>query len=628
MARTRADLTAEALEIAGAHLRARRLSHAAKAYQEVLRLDPENTSAMLGLGGALMVAGRMTDALPFFARTLDLDPGNGEALTNRGIVYMAVSDPQAAERDFRAALDKTPEDGGLLANLAGALARQKRMGEAAGAFDRALELAPDSAAIRCNYARALYTALSDDLVKPDSVAAVLDRLGALVDEALALEPERLEALVLRGAQLIREGRAEEALAVLDRAILLHPDDAEGFIHKGHALMALGRWRQAAAAFDLAAPMAANRHLVELDAARCWVAQGDFEQALSRYARSLAENPVFAVARREFAQCLTELGRLSEAQELLEKDAGSDPAADALLAALHRMTRRDGDPWGGLAATALGGAAGERLADLRQRLSTGQPQRVVCGDLIPADIVLLAACLPELAARGGPLTLEAPADLVPALARLRGVTTVTASGDAASGDAVPLAAVPAVLDLPPYELPRAVPYLAADPARPRGWPDDLFRTNQRKVGLVWRRQGPQGGPWPSIGLDAYGPLLDRPDWHCFSLALDLGDGDAERLRDRGLVDLVDLATDTEDLLALLEQLDLVVGPDGFVTRLAAAAGRPVALLLPLTPHWIWGRQGDPHGFFPTATLYRQSRNGDWSGPLGRVIADIDRLALAS
>lgn len=651
MARTRLDLVADALEIAGAHLRARRLDHAATAYRQVLQVDPDNTDGLVGLGGCLLAAGQAGEALPYFARTLEIAPTHADALTNRGIVYMAVTDLQAAERDFRAVTALQPNDGSAWANLAGALAQQNRLTEAAHCFEHALKLAPDSFSIPANYARMLLLCVDGEMIAPVAVEEVTERVETLLDAAIQAAPDRAEPLILRAWLRSRQSRADEALALLDRAILLDPGSAEGYIHKGNVLMGLGRWRQAAAAFDIAAPMSQERHLVEQDAARCWAAQGAFEAALSRYARALASNPAHRPARLEFAQCLTELGRISEARDILAADAGGamaggSDAADHLLDALRLLTRQEPAPWRRLALSALAArpsaadddAPAAALQRLRQAVVDGAPITVDSSGCKPADIVLLAACLPDLAARTAALDLRVRPDLVPLFARLRGLRSAVpqaaetgAVGRAPADGAtmVPLQAVPALLDLPAYELPQAVPYLAPDAGRPRAWPARLLQTNQYRVGLNWRGHGPQGGAWPAVGLEVFDRIAEHcPDWHCYSLATGLVDRDRDRLADRGLVDLVDLAADSEDLLALLGELDLIIGPDGFVTRLAAAAGRPVAMLLPVAPAWIWGRQGEGCRFLPSVTPYRQSRSGDWTAPLDRILADRARQSIAS
>jgi hypothetical protein len=57
------------------------------------------------------------------------------------------------------------------------------------------------------------------------------------------------------------------------------------------------------------------------------------------------------------------------------------------------------------------------------------------------------------------------------------------------------------------------------------------------------------------------------------------------------------------------------------------GKPVWLLLPLSPDWRWLPGRDDSPWYPTMRLYRQRALGDWAGVVGRVAADLAELAVA-
>ena len=60
------------------------------------------------------------------------------------------------------------------------------------------------------------------------------------------------------------------------------------------------------------------------------------------------------------------------------------------------------------------------------------------------------------------------------------------------------------------------------------------------------------------------------------------------------------------------LDRVVTIDSALAHLSGALGKPVEILLPLNADWRWlhGRRDTP--WYPSATLHRQARFGEW-GP---------------
>jgi ADP-heptose:LPS heptosyltransferase len=74
-----------------------------------------------------------------------------------------------------------------------------------------------------------------------------------------------------------------------------------------------------------------------------------------------------------------------------------------------------------------------------------------------------------------------------------------------------------------------------------------------------------------------------------------------------------------------QLDLVVAADTAVAHLAGALGRPVWVLLPAVPDWLWLLGCEDSPWYPTMRLFRQRRAGDWDGVVARIAAALEALA---
>jgi tetratricopeptide (TPR) repeat protein len=68
-------------------------------------------------------------------------------------------------------------------------------------------------------------------------------------EALALDPNRPDALTDLGACLVSSGNPEQALAEFDKALKAKPDYKNALYNKGIALMQLGRAAEAAAVWE-------------------------------------------------------------------------------------------------------------------------------------------------------------------------------------------------------------------------------------------------------------------------------------------------------------------------------------------------------------------------------------------
>jgi len=84
-----------------------------------------------------------------------------------------------------------------------------------------------------------------------------------------------------------------------------------------------------------------------------------------------------------------------------------------------------------------------------------------------------------------------------------------------------------------------------------------------------------------------------------------------------------ATDFKATATTLADLDLVISIDTSVAALAAAMGKPVWVMLRREADWRWGREPERAALFPSARLFRQPSEGDWTS-----VAEAVRQALAA
>jgi hypothetical protein len=72
-----------------------------------------------------------------------------------------------------------------------------------------------------------------------------------------------------------------------------------------------------------------------------------------------------------------------------------------------------------------------------------------------------------------------------------------------------------------------------------------------------------------------------------------------------------------LAAAMLELDLIVTVDCMAAHLAGALGRPVWMLLREHADWRWMTQRTDSPWYPTMRLFRQEREGEWSGVVEQV-----------
>jgi ADP-heptose:LPS heptosyltransferase len=96
----------------------------------------------------------------------------------------------------------------------------------------------------------------------------------------------------------------------------------------------------------------------------------------------------------------------------------------------------------------------------------------------------------------------------------------------------------------------------------------------------------------------------------------------------LVDLTSRIADFADTAALVSRLDLVVTIDTSVAHLAGAMGVPVWVLVAHAPDWRYHLARDDQPWYPSMRLFRQERDGDWSGAVARLAEALSRRAASA
>jgi len=152
-----------------------------------------------------------------------------------------------------------------------------------------------------------------------------------------------------------------------------------------------------------------------------------------------------------------------------------------------------------------------------------------------------------------------------------------------------------------------------------------------VGLVWASGADNKDMYAhkSMALEPLMALFDR--WRQDRLvvihSLQVG-VDAEQLEPwRGQRGVVDHAQDLHDFLdtaCVLSQLDLVVTVDTAVAHVAGGLGRPTWCLLQHNADWRWLRGRADSPWYPSMSLFRQRRLGDWPSVVEQMGARLGQL----
>jgi hypothetical protein len=251
-----------------------------------------------------------------------------------------------------------------------------------------------------------------------------------------------------------------------------------------------------------------------------------------------------------------------------------------------------------------------------------------------DTLQFVRFLPLLRGRVRSLRVEAEPGLISLLRCLPGVGVIPFRRESP--------ALPSACDIEMTEIAHALrvgpsaavpPYLAPPPERLAGMRTRLERRygsgaprdgrardgDAPLVGLCWR-----GGDWSG---DRSVPLADLAacvPGRVRLINLQGADG-SDDVRRTGARFVNPEPLEIADAAAAIALADLVVTVDTMIAHLAGALACPVWLLLPAHCDWRWSRAGDRSPWYPTARLYRQTTQGDWSGSLRLVTADLAEWA---
>ena len=186
---------------------------------------------------------------------------------------------------------------------------------------------------------------------------------------------------------------------------------------------------------------------------------------------------------------------------------------------------------------------------------------------------------------------------------------------------PLSELPRLMGTDLANIPAPVPYLGADPERVEYWRrrlDGLIPPGYRRIGLAWAGDPTHSNDFNrSMRLERCAPLLALENTAFVSLQM--GKARDEIGRYSGTAPLINMAENFTDTMAILTCLDRLVTVDTSLAHLAGALGRPVSILLCFAPDWRWLLERCDTPWYPTATLHRQDRPGDWDSALQKAVA---------
>jgi hypothetical protein len=244
-----------------------------------------------------------------------------------------------------------------------------------------------------------------------------------------------------------------------------------------------------------------------------------------------------------------------------------------------------------------------------------------------DVIQYAGFAPQIAAAGMRVMLWPHAELVELLGTLRGVEIVPPGTSLQGIDYVlPVRSLGRVLGITPQTLKRPASYLSADPKRVDAWRDRLGdRRGRLRIGVAWSGRPTQvNNSLRSIPPETLASIAALPNVELHSLHNSVEARDAIARAPFPIVDHAAQPLGFVETAALMANLDMVISVCTSLAHLAGALGRRTWILLAHPPdgRWLLKRRDTP--WYPTATLFRQPRPGDWESVIREVVREVQSL----
>jgi tetratricopeptide (TPR) repeat protein len=207
--------------------------------------------------------------------------GDHQDALNAALRLAREGETERALRQLDRAIDATPQVPEIWRSKAQILGSLGRVPEAVAVLDQALaRISRDEPRLLAD--KADFQLLDDDFA---AAAETFDRL-------IAAEPQSLDHRLGKGRALLSEDEAEEALKCAGAALALDPNSVQAHMLRGDALLKLKRWDEGFAAFA----EAARRGLGQFGSTN-WAARGDefrqngqSELALRAYQEAIDRDP--------------------------------------------------------------------------------------------------------------------------------------------------------------------------------------------------------------------------------------------------------------------------------------------------------------------------------------------------
>jgi len=340
------------------------LAKAAEAYEQALKLDPENIRALENLGNyyALLDPDK---ALAYYQRYIDLNPRDADIYFQMALVYQKRGNFSKALTLYKQSIELDPEQLASHLAVADLYEQQASTAAAIGEYTIATQLQPANPLIflrlgnlyyrdeKWDDAEQAFKAVQTLAPKDPTVYYWLARVAeekknwkeaaADAEKAYTLSQDP-QFLPLTAYYLTLDRQLEKAIKVLEKARENDPDNANVLLFLGMNYLDLEKADKAHEVLVKGVSLYPKDVQMRFQLAMAEDRLGHFDEAVKQFQTILTIDPKNAAAMNYLGYSWADKGtRLEEAEKLLRKAVSLDPESGAYLDSLGWVRLKRGDP---------------------------------------------------------------------------------------------------------------------------------------------------------------------------------------------------------------------------------------------------------------------------------------------
>jgi tetratricopeptide (TPR) repeat protein len=598
-------------------------------YRKASDIYPDSVTPLLLAGKACLSNAASEDARKYLEKALAIDTGNPDVHYNLALTFYNSGNYDESIKHFTDYLESKPDNIEATYNLALAFIKAGKNEDALIKLETVIKYEP-------THARALYHAgnINRELGKNEDAEDLL-RLSA------HYMPERADVHFALASVLRQEDETkEEAISEFERAIELKPDFAECYFQLGTLQIGLTQFDKALQNLNKAIELDPDYIDAINNKGMVYRYLGKYDDAYAQFNSILEREPENYNALINIATVLCDKKEYAETlrifDDLLEKYPDNDELIWNLSHAFLLLNRYEKGWEGYDKRWTVKNAIKSRPFKFRVWSGDTEPDStlLIYGEQGLGDEIMFASCFADIMGRVKKTIIECDPRLAAIFSRSFPSASVVGrtsfSDDAWLSDypeidcQIAMGSIPRLVRRSISDFSHVHQYLVPDPGKLNKWQQRLSELGDGlKIGISWR-----GGTVKSrtnirsVTLDMWHPILALPDSHFISLQYTDCKEELDSLHASTPYTIhhwQEAIDDYDETAALVSSLDMVVSVATSVVSLAGALGKTAWVMVPFSPGWMYGTEGDTTPWFESVRVFRQTEANRWDDVI-QVMAD--------